>query len=99
MYANFCLCTHALVPVVLGDVDREGDVLENNVAPSDVLCETISASPALEAGTIELILHYDILEEDILDTCDGTTLAERTDRETVATLTVVLDEKDEPEGI
>ena len=92
IYPFSTLHTHALVPVVLSDVDREGDVIEDDIAPGDVPRESVSTGPALEASTVKLVLHHDILEENVLDRCDRTTLAERTDGESMTTLTVVLNE-------
>lgn len=83
-------CTDPLVPVVLGYVDREGDVIEDDITPGDVPRKTISTGPALESSAIELVLHHNVLEQDVLDRCDGTTLAERTNREAMATFTVGL---------
>ena len=81
-----------MVPIVLSIVDRERNVLENDVTPGDVPRKSISTSPALEASTVQVVLHHNILEEDVLDRCNSTALAERADRKTVSTLTVVLHE-------
>lgn len=79
-----------MVPVVLSDIDRERNVLQNDVAPSDVLRETISASPALEASTIELIFHDNVLEKNVLNVCDCATFSKGANGQTVSTLAVVL---------
>lgn len=110
--------THALVPVVLGDIDlqsprlrhvqshgplgakthRELDVLENNVAPNDVGSKTVATSPTLEAGTVEFVLHNDVLEGDVGNVVGSTTTAQRANRKTMTSLAVVVSKR-KPLGI
>lgn len=79
-----------MVPVVLSNVDWERNVVQNDVTPGDVSRNTVAASPALEACTVQFIFHNYVLEQHVLNGSDCTTLAKRTDRETMAALTVVL---------
>ena len=69
------------------------DILDD-VAPRDVPGQSISTSPALEASSVEAVVHYDVLEQNVLNVCDGAALAERAHRETVSTIAVVVPEYD-----
>ena len=69
------------------------DILDD-VAPRDVPGQSISTSPALEASSVEAVVHYDVLEQNVLNVCDSAALAKRAYREAVSAITVVVPEHD-----